>query len=281
VAYINTRLDHDADFFGLSTGWKDLDAQLGGLEAGNLTIVGARPSMGKTVFMLNVAEYVGIKLKKKVLILNFEMDELQLGRRQIASLARINQKVLKHPKEATQQDWAAVASAVNQIQGAENYIVINAHGKSGKQIAYMIKKVHKQLGGLDFLGVDYLSLVKVDDKNRNVGLGEVTKIIRNLSKRLGYHALVLSQLNRGLESRSDKRPVNADLRESGEIEQDADNIIMLYRDEMYDPDTMDKGVAEFIVRKCRDGELGTIRVAANLHHGRFDDLAPSHYQNDY
>lgn len=270
LADIDTRFNHDDEIFGLSTGFKDLDEKSGGLDVGNATCIAGRPGSGKTTLAMNIAENVAIEQKKKVLFLNLEMDEVELGRRLMASLGKVNLADIKNPKNADQSVWHGITAASNMLKSAEGYLtIINCHGYTTQKIMQVVKSEYRR-NQFDLLCLDYAGLVNVGE-NRATGLGHLVKSIRNYSKKK-FHSLILSQVNRACENRPDKRPIAADLRESGDIEQDMDNILFVYRDEMYNEDTQDKGIAEVIGRKSRHGSCGTTRLGSNLAQSRFYEL---------
>ena len=271
---IDDRLNHDGDLFGLSTGWKSVDDKTGGLDVGSATCIAGRPGSGKTTAALNIAEHNAIRAGKKVLFLNLEMDEVELGRRSIASLGKVDLSDMKNPKEVVDQQgfYAGITSAVNMLnEAADRFKIVNCHGATTQKIMQIIKTEWRNMGGFDLLVVDYIGLVNVGE-NRATGLGHLVKSIRNFSKKK-FHSILLSQVNRACESRPDKRPISADLRESGDIEQDMDNIIMVYRDEVYNEDSEFKGTVELIGRKSRHGTTGTNVLATNMAQSRFYEMS--------
>lgn len=270
LANIDARLNHEGELFGLSTGWKSVDEKTGGLDVGNATIIAGRPAMGKTLKALNIAEHNAIHEKKKVLFINLEMDEVELGRRSIASLGKVNLSDMKNPKGVNDQQgfYAGITSAVNMLnEASERFVIVNAHGATKAKIMQIIKTQFRLMGGFDLLIVDYLGLVNVGE-NKAQGLGDLVKSIRNYSKKK-FHSLLLAQVNRSCEGRPDKRPMASDLKDSGEIEQDADNIFFVYRDEVYNEDSEAKGLVEIIGRKSRHGTTGTTVLATNMAQSRF------------
>jgi replicative DNA helicase len=260
---------------GVSTGWKDLDDKTRGLEPGTLTILAARPSMGKTTAAVQMAQHVAEASDKPVALFSLEMSAESLAMRLLSSLGRVDHDKLRSATlDEDNGDWQRITPAAKRMS------VINLHiddqsGLSVTEIMARAKRLHRQHGGLSLIAIDYLGLIALPGKveNQNLGISKITVALKGLAKSLKVPVVLLSQLNREVEKRPNKRPMMSDLRDSGSIEQDADLIVFIYRDEVYKPDSKDKGVAEFIIAKHRNGPTGTVRLAFDGKHCRFDPLA--------
>jgi replicative DNA helicase len=260
----------DSSVIGLTTGFKDLDERTGGLHGGDLIIVGARPSMGKTTFAMNIVEAC-IMHDKQALVFSMEMPRSQLADRLISSVGRIDLQRLRRGK-LEHDEWPKLSYAVAKLKDRP-LTIDDRGGLTAQQIRMTARKVNKRVGGLSLIVVDYLQLAESKKESLNEKAGEVSRALKALAKELNIPVLVLSQLSRKCEDRPDKRPRNSDLRDSGAIEQDADVIWMLYRDEVYDENSPEKGVAEVITTKQRNGTIGTDYLATRLDNSRFLDLA--------
>ncbi|KTD74804.1 replicative DNA helicase [Legionella waltersii] len=273
-------LYHNGDAItGLATGLSDLDEMTSGLQPSDLVIVAGRPSMGKTTLVMNMAEHAAIKAGKPVLVFSMEMPSDSLAMRMMSSLGRIDQHRIRTGK-LDDDDWPRVTSAVHMLSEAPLYID-DTPAMSPSEMRARARRLAKENGSLGLIVVDYLQLMKVPGfgaENRTAEISEISRSLKALAKELHVPVIALSQLNRSLEQRSDKRPVMSDLRESGAIEQDADLICFIYRDEVYNEDSPDKGVAEIIVAKQRNGPIGKVRVAFLGKYTRFEDLAFNGYQ---
>lgn len=235
--------------------------------------------MGKTTFVMNIAEHVAIKARKPVLVFSMEMPADALAMRMMSSLGRIDQQKIRTGK-LTDDDWPRVTSAVHMLSEAPMFID-DAAGLSPAEVRARARRLAKEHGQLGMIVVDYLQLMKVPGikaDNRVAEISEISRSLKALAKELSVPVLALSQLNRSLEQRSDKRPIMSDLRESGAIEQDADLICFIYRDEVYNSESPDKGTAEIIIAKQRNGPIGRVRVAFLGQYTRFEDLAFNGYQ---
>ncbi len=264
---------------GLSTGLSDLDNLTSGLQPSDLVIVAGRPSMGKTTLVMNMAEHAAIQEKSNVLVFSMEMPSDSLAMRMMSSLGRIDQNRIRTGK-LEDDDWPRVTSAVHMLSEAPLFID-DAPGLSPSEMRSRARRLVKEHGPLGLIVVDYLQLMKVPGfkaENRTAEISEISRSLKSLAKELSVPVVALSQLNRSLEQRQDKRPVMSDLRESGAIEQDADLICFIYRDEVYNEDSPDKGVAEIIIAKQRNGPIGKARVAFLGQYTKFEDLAFSGYQ---
>lgn len=261
---------------GVSTGWADLDAKTRGLEPGTLTILAARPSMGKTTAAVQISQAVAEKGEKPVALFSLEMSAESLALRLLSAIGRVDHDKLRSATlEDANGDWQRIGPAAERL-AAMNLHIDDQPGLTVGEIVVRAKRLHRQHGGLGLIAIDYLGLIALTGKveNQNLGIGKVTAALKGLAKTLKVPVVLLSQLNREVEKRPNKRPIMADLRDSGSIEQDADLIVFIYRDEVYHPDSKEKGVAEFIIAKQRNGPTGTIKLAFQGKFCRFDPLAP-------
>lgn len=280
VERIDTLYHSDQAITGLATGFNDLDEMTSGLQASDLVIVAGRPSMGKTALAMNIAEHAAIKGDKPVLIFSMEMPGDSLAMRMMSSLGRIDQHHLRTGK-LNDEDWPRITSAVQLLSNAPLFIDDSA-GLSPAEVRGRARRIAKEHGQLGLIVVDYLQLMQVPGfrvENRTAEISEISRNLKALAKELKTPVIALSQLNRSLETRADRRPVMSDLRESGAIEQDADVIAFIYRDEVYNEDSPDKGVAEIIIAKQRNGPIGKLRLAFLGKYTRFEDLAYQGYQD--
>ena len=260
----------DGDTRSIKTGFDDLDQQLdGGLQPGDLVIIAGRPSMGKTSLALNIGRNVSLS-GKKVLVLSQEMSDIQLVDRLISDLGNVPLGAVR-AGEMEGEYGAHIMSAVGRLRDLP--LIIDDQGGLSLFDASSKSRSVRRKHGLDVLVIDYLQLMQSPGDNRNEAIGEITRGLKSLAKELDIPILLLSQLNRSLEQRGDKRPIMSDLRDSGSIEQDADVIMFVYRDEVYNEHSTDKGTAEILVRKNRQGSTGMIRLAFQGQHTRFVNLA--------
>ncbi|KTD34018.1 replicative DNA helicase [Legionella israelensis] len=273
-------LYHSGDTItGLPTGLSDLDKMTSGLQPSDLIIVAGRPSMGKTSLVMNMAEHAAIESRKPVLVFSMEMPADSLAMRMMSSLGRIDQHRIRTGK-LEDDDWPRVTSAVHMLSEAPLFID-DTPALTPAEMRARARRLAKEHGQLGLIVVDYLQLMKVPGfkaDNRTAEISEISRSLKALAKELDVPVIALSQLNRSLEQRHDKRPVMSDLRESGAIEQDADLICFIYRDEVYNEESPDKGTAEIIVAKQRNGPIGRVRVAFLGKYTRFEDLAFNGYQ---
>jgi replicative DNA helicase len=262
-----------SDVTGVPTGFADLDSKTCGLQPGDLIVIAGRPSMGKTALALNIGEHVAIDLGMPVAVFSMEMGASQLALRMLGSVGRIDQQRLRTGR-LTDEDWPRLSEAIERMHAAPLYIdetpAMNALELRAR--ARRLAREYKQLG---LVVVDYLQLMSASavGENRATEISEISRSLKALAKELKVPVIALSQLNRTVETRTDKRPVMSDLRESGAIEQDADVILFIYRDEVYNPDTSDKGVAEIIIGKQRNGPIGRVNLRFGGEFTRFDNLA--------
>jgi replicative DNA helicase len=271
-----------------STGLTDLDSSLQ-LEPGRLMVIAGRPGTGKSTLAQNIIEH-NCKMDIPCYISTMEMPEEEVAARMVCSQGKVNSKFLQDPEgyTKTQNDsddqWAKLATGVNASKDWPLMIDycpgLKISDFKRRVRAYFHTQPAYREGKKGLMVIDYLGLMKMDGDNRVQGIGALTKALKTFAGEMGIPLLLLAQLNRGVEQRPNKRPMNSDLRDSGEIEEDADIIAFLYRDELYNEDTPDKGIAEIILGKVRGGEPGTVRVAADLKHYRFKNLAAQFY-SDY
>lgn len=264
------------DVTGLRTGIDDLDIKTTGMQPGELNIIAARPSMGKTSFALNIVEHVALKQGKNAAVFSLEMINNQLGMRLLSSVARLPAQRVSIGR-VNDDEWSLLTKAVHDLKDAGIYLDEESN-LTINDIKARARRLHRELKGeLHLIAIDYLQLISVSGRDTRANeMGEVSRALKLLAKELHIPIIALSQLNRGLESRPNKRPVMSDLRDSGGLEQDADNIYFIYRDEVYHPDTHDKGVAEIIIAKQRNGPIGTVATTFVPHLMRFENLAQSY-----
>jgi replicative DNA helicase len=269
---LQERYENQGAVTGLPTGFTDLDEMTAGLQPSDLIILAARPAMGKTTLALNIAEYGALKTKKAVAVYSMEMSSSQLAFRLISSIGRVNATRLR-TGQLEDEDWSRVNMAIKMLSEVKIFIddtpALSPDVLRSK--ARRIKREHD----LGLIVIDYVQLMQVpgNSENRATEISEISRSLKALAKELNVPVIALSQLNRSLESRTDKRPVMSDLRESGAIEQDADIIMFIYRDEYYHKDSTDKGLAEVIIGKQRNGPTGTVKLKFFGEYTRFDNLA--------
>jgi len=270
---LQTRYASGGSVTGLPTGYSEFDDMTAGLQPTDLVILAARPSMGKTTLALNMAEYAALKTKKAVAIFSMEMSASQLALRLISSVGRVNATRLR-TGQLEDEDWSRVTSAIRMLR--EVKIFIDDTPALSPDVLRAKARRLKREHDLGLIVIDYLQLMAVpgNSENRATEISEISRGLKALAKELNVPVLALSQLNRSLETRTDKRPVMADLRESGAIEQDADLIVFIYRDEYYNKDNSpDKGLAEIIIGKQRNGPTGALKLKFFGEYTRFDNLA--------
>lgn len=266
-------------FTGLPTGWNDFDEMTSGLQNSDLIIIAGRPSMGKTTFAMNIVENVAIKSKKSVAVFSMEMPSEQLVMRMISSLGRIDQHKIRSGR-LEDTDWPRLTSAVNLLSESKIFIDDNP-GLTPVEVRSRARRIKRE-HGLDLIVLDYLQLMQTSggSENRATEISEISRSLKGLAKELNIPVIALSQLNRSLEQRPDKRPVMSDLRESGAIEQDADVITFIYRDEVYNEDSPQKGTAEILIRKQRNGPIGMARLTFLGKYTRFENFV-SNFDEGY
>ncbi|NVK54135.1 MAG: replicative DNA helicase [Alteromonadaceae bacterium] len=267
---------------GVTTGFADLDKKTSGLQPSDLIIVAARPSMGKTTFAMNLAENAMLAEDKPVLVFSLEMPSEQIMMRMLASLSRVDQTKIR-TAQLDDEDWARISNTMAMLKEKDNIYVDDSSGLTPMDVRSRARKLARERGGLSMIMVDYLQLMRVPSlsDNRTLEIAEISRSLKALAKELNIPVVALSQLNRSLEQRADKRPVNSDLRESGSIEQDADLIMFIYRDEVYHENSEDKGIAEIIIGKQRNGPIGTSRLTFQGQFSRFDNYAGPAVADEY
>lgn len=269
-----------SDITGVTSGLTDLDARTAGWQVGELIILAARPSMGKTALALNFVESAIFTQPKPVLVFSMEMPSAALVMRMMSSVGRIDQGKMRNGK-LTEEDWPKLSSAVAKLKDKPLFID-DTPGLNPQEMRARVRRIVREHGNPGMIMVDYLQLMTVagSSDGRTQEISEISRSLKAMAKEFDCPVIALSQLNRGVEQRPNKRPMNSDLRESGAIEQDADVILFIYRDEYYNEDSADKGMAELIIGKQRNGEIGTCRAAFIGKYTRFDNLAPEYFQND-
>ncbi len=275
--------DNPNDITGVPTGFIDLDRMTAGLQPGDLVVLAARPSMGKTAFAINIAEHVALNEGLPVAVFSMEMGAAQLAVRIVGSIGRINQGHLRTGK-LTDDEWPRLTEAIERLRTVSLHID-ETPGLTPSELRANARRLARQCGKLGLIVVDYLQLMSgtsSDGDNRATELGEISRGLKMLAKELQCPVIALSQLNRSVEQRTDKRPMMSDLRESGAIEQDADIIMFIYRDEYYTKDACkEPGVAEIIIGKQRNGPTGTVKLAFLNMLTRFESLASYTVSDDY
>jgi replicative DNA helicase len=268
--------DNPNDITGVPTGFYDMDRMTSGLQAGDLIVLAARPSMGKTSLAINIAEHVALHEGLPVAVFSMEMGASQLAVRIVGSIGRIDQTHLRTGK-LTDDEWPRLTEAIEKLRNVSLHID-ETPGLTVSELRANARRLARQCGGkLGLIVVDYLQLMSVSsgmsDENRATAVGEISRGLKMLARELGCPVIALSQLSRGVESRTDKRPMMSDLRESGAIEQDADVIMFIYRDDYYNKDSKEPGVSEIIISKQRNGPTGTLKLAFVKHFTKFESLA--------
>jgi len=279
VEQIDYLFEQDGNITGVTTGFRDFDEQTSGLQKGDLVIVAGRPSMGKTTFAMNIAENAAIAQGIPVAVFSMEMPAESLAMRMISSMGRIDQHRLR-TGQLNDEDWPRITSAVSILSEAKIF-VDDTPALTPTDLRARARRLKRE-HGLGLIVIDYLQLMQVAGKseNRTNEISEISRGLKALAKELEVPVIALSQLNRSLEQRPNKRPINSDLRESGAIEQDADIITFIYRDEVYNEDSTDKGTAEIIVGKQRNGPIGTTRLTFLGQYTKFENYTPEMYSSD-
>jgi replicative DNA helicase len=266
---------------GLTTGYKDLDSKTSGLQASDLIIVAGRPSMGKTSFAMNLVENAILADSKPILVFSMEMPAGSLMMRLLSSVGKIDQTRVRNG-QLEEEDWAKLSAAMQQLKD-KPLLIDDTPALTPTEIRSRARKVLREQGSLGMIMIYYLQLMQVagSSEGRTAEISEISRSLKSIAKEFNCPVIALSQLNRSLEQRPNKRPVMSDLRESGAIEQDADVIMFIYRDEVYNEESPDKGTAEIIIGKQRNGPIGTSRLAFVGQFTRFENLAHSDYSDDY
>ena len=270
------------DVTGVTTGFTDLDKMTSGMQPSDLIIVAARPSMGKTTFAMNLIENAMMAEDKPVLVFSLEMPSEQIMMRMLATLSRVDQTKIR-TAQLDDEDWARISNTMAMLKDKDCLFVDDSSGLTPMDVRSRARKLARERGGISLIMVDYLQLMRVPSlsDNRTLEIAEISRSLKALAKELEVPVVALSQLNRTLEQRADKRPVNSDLRESGSIEQDADLIMFIYRDEVYHENSEYKGIAEIIIGKQRNGPIGTCRLTFQGQFSRFDNYAGPAIADEY
>ncbi len=265
---------------GIATGFNLFDDKTSGLQNSDLIIVAGRPSMGKTSLAMNIAENAALNNERSVAVFSMEMPGEQLAIRMMSSLGRIDSHNLRTGK-LDDHDWPRLISSVNMLSKAKLFID-DTPALTPTELRARTRRLKRE-HGLDLVVIDYLQLMQVagSTENRATEISEISRSLKALAKELNVPVVALSQLNRSVESRPDKRPVMSDLRESGSIEQDADLILFIYRDEVYNPESAEKGIAELLIRKQRNGPIGMVKLAFLGQYTRFENLAFDQYGGEF
>ena len=265
---------------GVQTGFHKLDDMINGLQPSDLVIVAGRPSMGKTAFAMNIARSAAIKQHVPVVIFSMEMPKEQIAMRMLASLARVDQKKISTGKVAA-ADWPRLTSAVQLLDENVNLFIDDTPALNPNEIRSRCRRL-KRDQGLGLVVIDYLQLMQVSraTENRATEIAEISRSLKALAREIGCPIIALSQLNRALELRQDKTPMMSDLRESGAIEQDADLIMFIYREEVYDEETEKKGLADIIIGKHRNGPTGKVELRFRGEHTNFENKAPEYREGE-
>ncbi|NOY62173.1 MAG: replicative DNA helicase [Gammaproteobacteria bacterium] len=281
VDRIDTLFQQDNPITGIATGFSDFDEMTSGLQRSDLVIVAGRPSMGKTTFAMNIAEHAAIKNDLPVAVFSMEMPGEQLAMRMMSSLGRIDQHKIRTGK-LEDDDWPRLTSAVGILSEAKLFID-DSPGLNPTELRARARRLKREHGDLGLIVIDYLQLMQGSSssrENRATEISEISRSLKSLAKELSVPVVALSQLNRSLEQRPNKRPVMSDLRESGAIEQDADVIVFIYRDEVYNEDSPDKGSAEIIIAKQRNGPIGKTRLTFLGRYTRFENFTADMYHHE-
>ncbi|WP_106182793.1 replicative DNA helicase [Candidatus Pandoraea novymonadis] len=268
--------DGVSDITGIPTGFIDIDKMTSGLHGGDLVVVAGRPSMGKTTFSMNIGEHIAVEEGLPVAVFSMEMPGTQLAMRMLGSVGRLDQHRLRTGKLAD-EDWPKLTHAMQKMSETQLF-VDETPALTPIELRARARRLARQCGRLGLIIIDYLQLMSGSGvgENRATEISEISRSLKALAKELNVPVIALSQLNRSLEQRPNKRPVMSDLRESGAIEQDADIIFFIYRDEVYNPDSLDKGSAEIIIGKQRNGPIGTVRLTFIGAYTRFDNFASAY-----
>jgi replicative DNA helicase len=276
------QLDDPNGVTGVPSGYSDLDQKTAGLQPGDLIIIAGRPSMGKTSLALNIAEHVGMEAGLPVAIFSMEMGAAQLTMRLLGSVGKLDQHKMRIG-QLEDEDWPKLTNALGVLNEAPIFID-EGSALNSYEVRARARRLHRQQGKLGLIVIDYIQLMssanEQSTENRATEVSEISRSLKALAKELNVPVVALSQLNRSVESRPDKRPMMSDLRESGAIEQDADVIMFIYRDEVYNPETAEKGVAEILLSKQRNGPTGTVKLTFLGQYTRFENYANPGYDSN-
>jgi len=281
---VEKRMENKGNISGVATGYTDLDNLTSGLQPGELIVLAGRPSMGKTALALNIAENVAIDQKLPVAIFSMEMSSEQLTTRLIGAVGKVDAQKLRSGQDLDDDDWEKLTDSLGQLNDAPIFIdqggALNSY-----ELRARARRLQRQEGQLGLIVIDYIQLMSAaggkQSENRATEVSEISRSLKSLAKELNVAIVALSQLNRSLESRPDKRPMMSDLRESGAIEQDADVILFIYRDDQYNEDSPDKGLAEIIISKQRNGPTGKIKLTFLGKYTRFENYANPGYAPEF
>jgi replicative DNA helicase len=281
---VNQMADSPNDITGVPSGFVDFDKMTSGMQAGDLIVLAARPSMGKTALAINIAEHVALNEGLPVAVFSMEMGASQLAIRIVGSIGRIDQQRLRTGK-LNQEEWPRLTEAIEKLRNVSLHID-ETPSLTPTELRANARRLARTCGKLGLIVVDYLQLMSGNTSsnsgdNRATEIGEISRGLKMLAKELQCPVIALSQLNRSVETRTDKRPMMSDLRESGAIEQDADVIMFIYRDDYYNKDSKEPGVAEVIIGKHRNGPTGTVKLAFLKPLTRFESLASGYSNGDY
>ncbi len=279
---IDENFNSDGGITGVSTGFEVLDDMTSGWQESDLVIVAARPSMGKTTLAMNMVEEAMFKQDRAVLVFSLEMPADSIVMRMLSAVGRIDQTKIRSGK-LDAEDWPKLSAAVTKMKGRPLYIDDQPGLSPGEMRARMRRIEREHEPGIGLVMIDYLQLMRLpgNTEGRTQEISEISRSLKAIAREFKCPVIALSQLNRSLEQRPNKRPVNSDLRESGAIEQDADVIMFIYRDEVYNEESPDKGIAELIIGKQRNGPIGSVRVAFEGRYTRFSNLSPEMYGDDF
>ncbi|MCB1668006.1 MAG: replicative DNA helicase [Pseudomonadales bacterium] len=280
VDRIDQLFNSDEDITGLSTGFSDLDEMTSGWQQSDLVIVAGRPSMGKTSFAMNMVEHAVLKQEKPVLVFSLEMPASQLIIRMMSSLGKIDQTRMRSGN-LTEDDWPRLSNAAQRLKDRPLFID-DTSGLTPMEMRNRIRQLYREHGTPGLIMVDYLQLMSgsTPSDGRTQEISQISRELKTIAREYSCPVIALSQLSRNVEQRPNKRPVNSDLRESGAIEQDADVIVFIYRDEVYNEDSQDKGIAEIIIGKQRNGPIGTCRLTFLGKYTRFENLARDYFSEE-
>ena len=280
LADVMSRLDelhkNPASVTGKATGFVDLDEMTTGLQDGDLIIIAGRPSMGKSSLALNICEHIGLELKLPVIFFSMEMGGSQLAQRLLGSVGKVDAQALRTGR-LSPGDWDRLGVALGKLNEAP-ILIDESPGLNPLELRARARRKWREYGGLGLIVIDYIQLMVATEsgqENRATELSEISRGLKSMAKELKCPVIALSQLNRSLEQRPNKRPVMSDLRESGALEQDADMIFFIYRDEVYNEDSPDRGIAEIIIGKQRNGPIGTVKLTFLGKHTRFENYSGS------
>jgi replicative DNA helicase len=270
---LSALFNRDESITGVPTGYHDLDERLSGLQPSSLAIVGARPAMGKTSFALGIAAHAAMVARVPTLVFSLEMSHAEITSRLLVSEARVDANRIRNGR-LHDADWPKISNAIGRLGEAPLFVDDNP-SLTVMEVRAKARRLKSSETGLGLIVIDYLQLMtgRSSAENRQVEVSEISRNLKILARELDIPVVALSQLSRNLESRADKRPILADLRESGSLEQDADVVMFLYRDEVYNPDSADRGTADVIVAKHRNGPTGTTSLAFLDHYTRFENMA--------